>query len=247
MPKRKTQDQFVYELSLVSPNIKVVGDYQNNHTNIEVSCNICNHSWNPTPHNLLDSLSGCPKCSGKRNKTTIDFADELRSIDSTLHVIGEYINSKEPIDIRCLVCGHEWSPIPNNVLRGSGCPECNTSGFKKSEIATFYIYEFRDAYGFGVTNSMWDRDRTHRRNFKKHNKEGWLISTIMGQGSYVLEFEKHVRRTLPTINLGIEGFKREGLPKDQIACLFAMIAKSNLIQSLTLTTTKTSDTLLLCY
>lgn len=28
------------------------------------------------------------------------------------------------IDVRCSVCGHEWSPLPNHLLKGHGCPAC---------------------------------------------------------------------------------------------------------------------------
>lgn len=232
MPARKSHEDFVKDLYAVSPSITVVGVYSGCHSEVSVSCIVCEYAWEPTPHNLLSRRSGCPRCAGLERKTTNVFASDLSKVDENIQVVGDYITSKLPIVVSCKVCSHKWSATPNNLLRGSGCPECNTSGFKKSEVATFYVYEFQTAYGFGVTNSMWDRDRTHRRNFKKAKLDGKLICTIKGLGGRVLDFEKSVMATLPTIDLGVDGFKREGLPKESIGDLFKMIVKSNLVSSL---------------
>jgi hypothetical protein len=32
------------------------------------------------------------------------------------------------IDVSCTICGHEWSPVASNILRGNGCPECKRLG-----------------------------------------------------------------------------------------------------------------------
>lgn len=33
---------------------------------------------------------------------------------------------------RCLKCGHEWSALPANILKGRGCPKCKLSRGAKS-------------------------------------------------------------------------------------------------------------------
>jgi predicted Zn-ribbon and HTH transcriptional regulator len=40
---------------------------------------------------------------------------------------GRPLRSDTPHPARCLTCGHEWSPVPNNVSRGGGCPLCARS------------------------------------------------------------------------------------------------------------------------
>lgn len=232
MPARKSHEDFVKDLYGVSPSLTVVGVYSGCHSEVSVRCRVCGYTWKPTAHNLLSRHSGCPRCVGLERKTTDVFASDLSKVNKTIQVVGEYSTSKLPIDVSCKVCSYKWSATPNNLLKGSGCPECNTSGFKKSEVATFYVYEFQNAYGFGVTNSMWDRDRTHRRNFRKEKLKGKLLYTVNGMGDKVLDFEKSVITTLPTIDLGVDGFRREGLPKECIGDLFTMIVKSNLVSSL---------------
>lgn len=42
----------------------------------------------------------------------------------TIIPIEEYIDSKTNILHKCLICNHEWSVRPHNVLSGFGCPKC---------------------------------------------------------------------------------------------------------------------------
>ena len=40
-------------------------------------------------------------------------------------VLGEYKNSKTPIEVSCKKCGHVWKVSPNSLLSGNGCPKCS--------------------------------------------------------------------------------------------------------------------------
>lgn len=48
-----------------------------------------------------------------------------------IEVIGEYIGCNHPILHKCKKCLWEWTPSPDNVLNGSGCPPC---GIKKNAM-----------------------------------------------------------------------------------------------------------------
>ena len=61
--KLKTQDEFIKELSVVNPDIELLGEYKNNRSKIPVRCLRCGHEWRATPHNLIDARSRCPKCT----------------------------------------------------------------------------------------------------------------------------------------------------------------------------------------
>ena len=43
-----------------------------------------------------------------QRKTTQQFIDEMAQVNPSIRVLGEYTNSKKPIDIKCNRCGHEW-------------------------------------------------------------------------------------------------------------------------------------------
>lgn len=66
-----------------------------------------------------------------RRKTHSEFIEELKRIDPSIYVVGEYKNSRTPIVVRCTKCGKEWTPTPHDLLSGKGCRECKT---KESSI-----------------------------------------------------------------------------------------------------------------
>ena len=82
-----------------------------------------------------------------RKKTTSEFKAQLARVNPNIVVLGEYLNTKSGIEVQCSVCGHVWSPSPNNLLRGAGCPECKNKGasLRKSKpvlcVETGVVYE----------------------------------------------------------------------------------------------------------
>ena len=125
MPKRKTQGEFEKEILSLFPNIEVLGRYFNSSTPVLFRCKRCGHEWNQEPNNLLHS-HGCTICSGAQYemKTREAFISELSQINPDIIVIGDYLGNKKPIMVKCVYCEHIWSPKPNNLLSGHGCPRC---------------------------------------------------------------------------------------------------------------------------
>lgn len=114
-------DIFIKRLKTVNPNIEVMGEYVNAKTKIHCKCKICEHEWYPTPDSLL-SGHGCPACAGNRKMDTSLFINRLSVINPNIEVLGEYKNISTNIPCKCKICGHEWSPKPNHLLNGHGCP-----------------------------------------------------------------------------------------------------------------------------
>lgn len=73
--------------------------------------------------------------TGKR--TTEQFVEELAQVNPDIDVVGEYFSASEVIDVRCKVCGHEWSSLPNNLLNGHGCRVCNANRQAKKMAEKF--------------------------------------------------------------------------------------------------------------
>jgi len=44
--------------------------------------------------------------------------------DGNISIIGKYTNSGKPIDCKCLICQHKWSPVYGSLGQGFGCPSC---------------------------------------------------------------------------------------------------------------------------
>ena len=125
---RKSEDVFIEQLHSINPNIIVVDGYTTTHNRVHVKCKDCGYEWDPIAGSLL-SGTGCPHCVG-RHKTTDEFINEISSLNNTIEIIGEYINSSTKIKCRCKICDYEWYAIPGN-LKYSRCPHCNLSRGEK--------------------------------------------------------------------------------------------------------------------
>lgn len=126
--KKKTHDEYVFELAIKNPNIEAASEYVDANTKILHKCKICGHKWYATPNALLHG-NGCPMCYGNIRKTHDEYVKELLKINQNVEVLGKYINNKTQILHRCKIDGYEWKVRPSNMLSGKGCPVC--SGMKK--------------------------------------------------------------------------------------------------------------------
>ena len=71
-------------------------------------------------------------------KTHDEFIAEMAIKQPYIEVLGIYKYNKTHIECQCKHCKHKWSPIPNSLLRGSGCPQCWS--YKQTSFAEQAIY-----------------------------------------------------------------------------------------------------------
>ena len=128
---RKEHKIYVDELKIKNPQISVVGEYMNMRTPILHRCNVHNFEWETSPSSVLLG-GGFPKCGGEKiadklRKTHEQYEKELKSVNPSVVVLGDYIDAVTPILHKCLIDGNEWYVTPSNLLSGYGCPQCNES------------------------------------------------------------------------------------------------------------------------
>ena len=58
MSRKKTHEEFVEEMKIVNPNIKIVSRYQSAQEKVMCNCLICDNDWPAKPNNLLN-YKGC--------------------------------------------------------------------------------------------------------------------------------------------------------------------------------------------
>ncbi len=126
--RRKTNDQFRKELSMVNPDIEPLEEYRGGHTKILCRCNSCGTIWKAEPSGLLYGY-GCRACGikaagEKRRKSHAAFVNEMSVKNPKVEVIEEYTGNKAKILVRCKKCGFEWKGIPSDLLSGKGCRKC---------------------------------------------------------------------------------------------------------------------------
>lgn len=91
-------------------------------------CKKCGHTWQAAIYSRVAGR-GCPLCRETRRHETgkmpqEEFEDKLYKKNPQIAVLGKYYNNKTKIECECKLCGHRWSPTPNSVLCGRGCPIC---------------------------------------------------------------------------------------------------------------------------
>lgn len=127
--RTKTNEEFKKELELISPHIKPIEKYKNAKTIIKCYCEKHNEYFSASPDHLLHRGSGCSKCksegiSESLVRTHEEFVEKLSKITDNIEVLGKYKKSKEKVQVKCKVCGFEWSPQASSLLSGHGCPHC---------------------------------------------------------------------------------------------------------------------------
>ena len=121
--KRKTHREFVDEVAMINPEVKITGTYVNNSTKIDVVCLKCTTVWQTIPSSLTRG-HGCPVCAKNKRKSHGQFVLEMREINPYIEIKGTYQKAITPIAVKCTICGCEWSSTPNRLLNGTQCPKC---------------------------------------------------------------------------------------------------------------------------
>ncbi len=84
---------------------------------------------------------------GKR-KTDEEFKKEYynKFPDTNVKILGKYEAMKKPIECICKKCNYEWSPLPNGIFNGSGCPKCSgTLKYTNESFKESYYNKFPDS------------------------------------------------------------------------------------------------------
>lgn len=128
---------FLEDLSAIAPDIEPLEEYKGTNTPILVRNKKCGHpAWMARPYTLLNGI-GCPVCGREkaaktRVRTDAEFAEELYAINPRITLVSNYKVKNDRVNVRCNVCGHEWSPVAYSLLSGKGCPHCSAvEGAKK--------------------------------------------------------------------------------------------------------------------
>lgn len=132
MLKIKPHEQFVSELYEINKDIKVLSKYYGRQNKVDCECLIHNEKFSMTGGHLLSGETGCKACIDIKNhlgklKSHEQFVEELFYISPNIEVIGKYDGAKNNVEVKCLKCGHIWSPVADSLLHGYGCPCCKRS------------------------------------------------------------------------------------------------------------------------
>lgn len=137
--RTKPKEEFEKEIKKINKKIILIGQYINSSTKVLIECKDCGHRWKALPSTILRK-HGCPKCANNIIKTQKKYEKEIKSHNSNVDIIGEYKGANKKVLTRCKICGNEWMALPQGLLRGHGCSNCNdrhTSFMEKFILISF--------------------------------------------------------------------------------------------------------------
>lgn len=124
--RSKKREEFYTELKKLKNPPKLLTPYINATTKIKCICEVCGHVWESRPGIILTYKNPCPKCAKLALFTDKeDFKNKLYKINPNIELLEEYQGNRIPIRCKCKLCKNIWKVRPNELLRGSGCPQCN--------------------------------------------------------------------------------------------------------------------------
>ena len=131
----KPVDDYIEELLVKNPDIKLTGEYVNRKTLAEHYCNKHNNYFDISPECALRGY-GCPMCASEKLrayhlKSENQYIAELKEINPDIILRDQYVGTHINTLHECLICGCEWKPRPSNILSGYGCPRCSESKGEK--------------------------------------------------------------------------------------------------------------------
>ena len=130
MSKKRTNEEFLNEITKLNPTYSVLSEYINTDTNVSCHCNIHNVDFMSTPYNLLKGKVGCEFCrrekiGQKHRMTTEQFILKMSKINNDIEIIGEYINCKNKIKCNCKIHNEIFYITPDHLIQGeTGCKQC---------------------------------------------------------------------------------------------------------------------------
>jgi hypothetical protein len=145
--KRKTHKQFVEKLKFIQPNLKVLSNYYNSYTKINVS-DQHNIIYSVVPNELLRNSSPNIRSALDKNLAFKALANNKHNNKYNYNLVN-YKNDKTKISIKCFIHGN-FEQRPVDHLVGNGCLKCakeNHPGgyasiYKYSSNTETYIYLF---------------------------------------------------------------------------------------------------------
>ena len=162
MSRQHSTERFISKLKSMKPFIRLKDGevYQGSFHKLNFICSM-GHEFSSSPSNILNSKHiGCKKCSSlklsvERLKCPTKFEDEFYKVHPEYKLIGEYKSCFQKVEVLCDK-GHTFSSRANDLISGTGCNICRTSGYKDNLPGTLYYLKVTEGdkvyYKIGITN-----------------------------------------------------------------------------------------------
>lgn len=183
------------------------------------------HVWEARLSTVMRE-SACPYCKINRPLTVDDV--NARISDRGYTVVGGYVSAAQHAQFECSH-GHTWSALPDNILRGKGCPSCAEHGFNPKYSSFFYTIHIlskdTEYIGFGITKDIETRYANHAREIKNSGFNQVMSNLyLFDSGHDARALENAIKERFKVVDTGIRGFRKEAIAADDYHSLVEMLA-----------------------
>lgn len=141
--------------------IVYVSGYVNMITKCKFLCIKCGTIWETTPWKAIHTKIGCPTCTRKNQWRPLE--KMLQKLKETWEGLIEYVdgykNISEKCKFKCTECGYIWEAVPNNIIRGHGCPICITSSMEKPVMEALHKKGIIPIHNKGLEGCYFNNSR----------------------------------------------------------------------------------------
>ena len=148
MPKKKTHEEFVNEISIKHPNIEILGTYVDSRTHIKCRCKIDGYEWETKAQNLIKG-NNCKMCALRKRKTNPckpkktneEFVNELHLKNKNILALDNYEGYHKKIHFKCLLDGFIFEKTPASMIQNPNCPKCSKKARRTHEDFVLEVNE----------------------------------------------------------------------------------------------------------
>lgn len=139
MSRKKTNEEFLYEIAKIHPNVEVLTPYMGAHERVKCRCKIDGYEWEPKAY-ILASGRGCKVCGYKTVSQKLQHSIEenivaIQKTSPNIEVLDRIYDGKcWKVHCRCKLDGYEWFATPHRVVAGDGCSRCAGKEKKTTEM-----------------------------------------------------------------------------------------------------------------
>ena len=120
--------------------------YTNCMTKVQWECNL-GHTWQATPHSVLNGRRWCPQCAINKGRLSLDQLQAHARKRGGRCLSDEYRNNRTKVRWQCKL-GHTWEAVGYSVLnKGTWCPECARTTRSRSNRTLRDLQEHAAARG----------------------------------------------------------------------------------------------------
>lgn len=128
--------------------------------------------------------------------------------------------NRSRIKILCEDHGEEFTPTIASFVGGTRCPSCAATGYDPNKAGTLYILKISNKgslgfTGFGVSNVITDRLKTHRKTFSDNGCTLLEFKLFVGSGREVVDMESFIKDNFECCGQNLDGFRREATHFDR--------------------------------